>query len=65
VNINENITLLPENLFVNVLVLSEYLTVCKTYLKDDDETCRKVLQEVHDSPAGGHPDISNTWNLIK
>ena len=65
-NINENVTLLPENLFVNVPVLSsEYLTVRKTYLKDDDETRRKVLQEVHDSPVGGHPGISNTWNLIK
>ena len=65
VNINENVTLLPQNLFVNIPVLLEHLTVHKTYLKDDDETCRKVLQEVHDSPVGGHPGISNTWNLIK
>jgi hypothetical protein len=65
VNINDNVTLLPQNLFVNVLVLSEYLTVCKTYLKDDNETHHKVLQEVHDSPVDGHPSISNTWNLIK
>ena len=65
VNINENVTLLPQNLFVNVPVLSEYLTVRKIYLKDDDETRRKILQEIHDSPVGGHPGISNTWNLIK
>jgi hypothetical protein len=65
VNINENVTLLPQNLFVNVLVLSEYLTVWKIYLKDDDKTCRKILQEVHNSSVGGHPGISNTWNLIK
>jgi hypothetical protein len=65
VNINENVTLLPQNLFVNIPVLSEHLTVHKTCLKDDDETHRKVLQEVHDSPVGGHPGISNTWNLIK
>jgi hypothetical protein len=65
VNINENVTLLPQNLFVNVPVLSEYLTVWKIYLKDDDETRRKILQEIHDSPVGGHPGISNTWNLIK
>jgi hypothetical protein len=60
VNINENITLLPQNLFINVPVLSEYLTVWKIYLKDDDETCCKILQEVYDSSVGGHPGISNT-----
>jgi hypothetical protein len=65
VNINENVTLLPQNLFVNVPVLPEYLTVWKIYLKDDDETRCKILQEIHDSPVGGHPGISNTWNLIK
>jgi hypothetical protein len=65
VNINKNITLLPQNLFVNVLVLLEYLTVWKTYLKDDDETHHKVLQEIHNSLVSGHPGISNTWNLIK
>jgi hypothetical protein len=65
VNINKNVTLLPQNLFVNIPVLSEYLTVQKIYLKDDDETRHKILQEIHDSPVGGHPGISNTWNLIK
>jgi hypothetical protein len=60
VNINKNITLLPQNLFVNIPVLSEYLTVWKIYLKDDDETYHKILQEVHDLPIGGHPGISNT-----
>ena len=64
-NINENVTLLPQNLFVNIPVLSEYLTVWKIYLKDDNETRCKILQEIHDSPVGGHPGISNTWNLIK
>jgi hypothetical protein len=65
VNINENITLLLENLFVNVLVLPEYLSVWKIYLKDDNETYRKILQEIYDSSVGGHPGISNTWNLVK
>jgi hypothetical protein len=65
VNINKNVTLLPQNLFVNIPALSEYLTVWKIYLKDDDETRCKILQEIYDSPVGGHPGISNTWNLIK
>jgi hypothetical protein len=60
VNINKNVTLLPQNLFVNVPVLPEYLTVRKIYLKDDDETRCKILQEIHNSPVGGHPGISNT-----
>jgi len=53
VNINENVTVLPENLFVR-----------KLYLDEDPETRRKILQEVHDTPVGGHPGISNTWDLI-
>ncbi len=53
VNINEDITVLPENLFVR-----------KLYLDEDPETHHKILQEVHDTPVGGHPGISNTWDLI-
>ena len=26
---------------------------------------RKILQEIHDAPAGGHPGISNTSTLVK
>jgi hypothetical protein len=54
VNPNQNVTLLPDNLFA-----------CKVYLKDDDETCREILQQIHDTPVGGHPGISNTWKLVK
>jgi hypothetical protein len=37
----------------------------KIYLKDDiDERC-SALREIHDSPAGGHPGIANTWDLVK
>jgi len=40
------------------------IQICKVYLEDDPETRHKVLQEIHDSPIGGHPGISNTWNLV-
>ena len=53
VNPNESVTLLPESLFAR-----------KVYLEDNPETCRKILQEIHDTPVGGHPGISNTWTLI-
>jgi hypothetical protein len=54
VNPNQNITLLPDNLFVR-----------KVYLKDDNETRREILHQIHDTPVGGHPGISNTWKLVK
>jgi len=25
---------------------------------------QKILQEIHDTPVGGHPGISNIWTLI-
>jgi hypothetical protein len=54
VNPNQNVTLLPDNLFA-----------CKVYLKDDNETCCQILHQIHDTPVGGHPEISNTWKLVK
>ena len=54
VNINENITLLSENLFTK-----------KVFLKNNPETCHKILYDTHDTPMAGHPDISNIWNIIK
>jgi hypothetical protein len=54
VNPNQNVTLLPESLFA-----------CKVYLKDDDETHREILHQIHDTPMGEHPGISNTWKLVK
>src|SRR6267154_268113 len=53
VNPNKQVTLLPEHLFAH-----------KIYLKNDLETRRKILQEIHDAPTRGHPGISNTWTLI-
>ena len=54
VNINENVTLLPENLFAK-----------KVFLKNNPETHCKILHNAHDIPMAGHPGISNTWNIIK
>jgi hypothetical protein len=54
INPNQNITLLPDNLFAH-----------KVYLKDDDEMCCKILHQIHDTPVGGHSGISNTWKLVK
>jgi hypothetical protein len=53
VNPNEHVTILPD-----------YLFACKIYLKDNPETRRQVLHQIHDSPVGGHPGISNTWSLV-
>jgi hypothetical protein len=41
------------------------LSTCKIFLKDDPEERRTALCEIHDSPAGGHPGIANTWDLVK
>jgi hypothetical protein len=54
VNPNQNVTLLPDNLFA-----------CKVYLKDDDETHRQILHQIHDTPVVRHPGISNTWKLVR
>jgi hypothetical protein len=45
-------------------LLPDHLFARKIYLKDDSETRRKILQEIHDAPTGGHPGISNTWTLV-
>jgi len=69
VNINENVTLLPEKVFINTNYLRTDrklpIQVNKVYLEDDPETRHKVLQEIHDLPIRGHPGISNIWNLVK
>ena len=54
VNPNEGVTLLPESLFSRAI-----------YLEDDPETRRQALHQIHDTPVGGHPGISNTWKLVK
>jgi len=54
VNPNENVTILPETLFA-----------CVTYLRNDPETQRQILHQVHNTPITGYPGIKNIWNLIK
>ena len=54
---NENVTLLPDHLF--------YHKINKIYLDNNPETRRSILHQIHDTPVGGHPGISNTWDLIK
>jgi hypothetical protein len=41
------------------------LSTCKIFLKDDLEERRTALRKIYDSPAGGHPGIANTWDLVK
>ena len=67
VEINNSVQILSDHLFVRT-VRENHLFVSaaqKQYLEEDDETRRKILREVHDTPVGGHPGISNTWHLIK
>ena len=51
--------LLPLSLFIRHI-----LNIQKTYLEDDPNKRREVLQELHSSLAAGHPGIANTWNLV-
>jgi hypothetical protein len=60
VKINDSTIILPETLFAR----RAFEQILKIYLPDDLEQRRKILQEVHDSPVGGHPGIKNTWHLI-
>ena len=51
--------LLPLSLFIR-----RNTNIKKIYLADDQEKQHEVLQELHSSPAAGHPGIANTWNLV-
>ena len=52
-DINDNVTVLPNSLFVNKITLS-----------DDINERRKAVKELHDTPIAGHPGIANTWALV-
>src|ERR1700692_228723 len=54
---NENVTLLPDHLFTH--------KINKIYVDTNPETRRSILHQIHDTPVGGHPGISNTWELVK
>ncbi len=60
-------TLLQDHLFSPLPSLHHPFSdvTCKTYLKDDPEERRQVLQSMHDTLTGGHPGITNTWELVR
>ena len=60
VNINDDVVMLSQNLFVNMVSSINN----KVFIEDNPKMRRQILQEIHDSPVGGHLRISNTWNLI-
>jgi len=37
----------------------------KIFLEDNPDLRQDILQTLHDSPAAGHPGISNTWELVR
>ena len=45
--------------------MPDHLFIHHIYLKDDPDLHYKVLYEIHDTSTGGHPGISNTWELVK
>ena len=61
VDSNEPRILLPDHLFA----LTNPAEVHKIFLEDDSDLHRDILQTLHDSPAAGHPGISNTWELVR
>jgi len=77
VDSNEPRILLPDHLFaptnpIKVHLLPDHLfaptnpiEVHKVFLEDDPDLRRDILQTLHNSPAAGHPGISNTWELVR
>jgi len=61
VNTNEPRVLLPDHLFTP----TKTTHANKIFLEDDPDLRRDILQTLHDSPAAGHPGISNTWELVR
>ena len=61
VDSNEPRVLLPDHLFAP----TNSMEVHKVFLEDDPDLQRNILQTLHDSPAAGHPGISNTWELVR
>ncbi len=56
---------MSRSLFCQITYLNTRSTVNLQYLDKDPETHRSILHQIHDTPVGGHPGISNIWNLIK
>ena len=47
------------------ILLPDTLFLWKIFLEDDKNLRRNILWQIHDTPAGGHPGIANTWELVK
>jgi len=60
VNTDEPHVLLPDHLFMP----TKTTHVNKIFLEDNTDLQQDILQTLHNSPAAGHPGISNTWELI-
>ena len=60
VKINDSAVVFPEHLFAHKIFTEPE----KIYLGDNIDKRRKILQEIHDAPTGGHPGISNIWFLV-
>jgi len=60
VDTNEPHVLLPDHLFMP----TKTTHANKMFLEDDPDLRQDILQTLHDSPAAGHPGISNTWELV-
>jgi reverse transcriptase-like protein/integrase-like protein len=54
--------LLPLSLFLCCTLRHD--TICKTYMEDDPEKRRTILQKLHSLPSAGHLGIANTWALV-
>jgi len=65
VDSNEPRILLPDYLFAPTNPPTNPIEVHKIFLENDLDLRRDILQTLHDSPAAGHPGISNTWELVR
>jgi len=61
VDSNKPCILLPDHLFAP----TNPIEVHKVFLEDNPNLQCDILQTLHDSPAAGHPGISNTWELVR
>ena len=53
-------TLLPDSLFP-----PSPPSIRKVFLDDNPDIRREILRNLHDTPAAGHPGITNTWELVR
>ena len=51
--LNKDVTVLPNSLFI------------KTVMVTTDNDMRNAVRECHNTPAAGHPSITNTWALVQ